>query len=208
MNRYLPVFPLGNPVLPTQLLPLHIFEERYRMLMETLTDFGASAEMGVVLIERGSEVGGGDVRVPVGTVTHLIESERLPDGRWVAIFAGSHPFTVERWLDDDPYPQAIVEERADEPWDPSHEPLLDAAGRAVRQALQLASELGEPVGAPGFSLSSQPAVAAWELCARAPLGALDRQKLLEADSRADRLVLLERLVTDACALLAFRLQGR
>jgi Lon protease-like protein len=208
MNRYLPVFPLGNPVLPTQLLPLHIFEERYRMLMETLTDFGASAEMGVVLIERGSEVGGGDVRVPVGTVAHLIESERLPDGRWVAIFAGSHPFTVERWLDDDPYPQAIVEERADEVWDPSHEPLLDAAGRAVRQALELASELGEPVGAPGFSLSSEPAVAAWELCARAPLGALDRQKLLEAESRADRLVLLEQLVTDACALLAFRLQGR
>lgn len=208
MNRYLPVFPLGNPVLPTQLLPLHIFEERYRMLMETLTDFGSSAEMGVVLIERGSEVGGGDVRVPVGTLTHLIESERLPDGRWVAIFAGSHPFRVERWLEDDPYPQAIVEERADEEWDPADEPLLDAGAAAVRRAVELASQLGEPVGAPGFSLSPEPAVAAWELCARAPLGAMDRQKLLEAGSRSERLVLLQRLVSDACALLAFRLQGR
>lgn len=208
MSRYLPMFPLGNPVLPTQLLPLHVFEERYRMLMETLTDFGSSAEMGVVLIERGSEVGGGDVRLSVGTVAHLIESERLPDGRWVAIFAGSHPFRVERWLEDDPYPQAIVEERADEDWDPADAPLLEAAGEAVRRALQLASELGEPVGHPGFTLSTQPTVAAWELCARAPLGAMDRQKLLEVPSRSDRLSVLEQLVTDACALLAFRLHGR
>lgn len=209
MSRYLPVFPLGDPVLPTQVLPLHIFEDRYRVLMETLTGAGAgAAEMGVVLIERGSEVGGGDVRVAVGTVAHLIESERLPDGRWVAIFAGSHPFQVQRWLDDDPYPQAVVEERADEAWDPAEDALLLAAEEKVRHALHLASELGEPVGHPGFSLSVQKAVAAWELCARAPLGALDRQSLLEAPARAERLALLDQLVTDASALLAFRLRGR
>ncbi|HMC38453.1 MAG TPA: LON peptidase substrate-binding domain-containing protein, partial [Acidimicrobiales bacterium] len=94
MRRYLPIFPLSSPVLPTQVLPLHVFEDRYRVLMETLTGAGSTAEMGVVLIERGSEVGGGDVRVGVGTVLHLIESEQLPDGRWVAIFVGSHRFRV------------------------------------------------------------------------------------------------------------------
>jgi Lon protease-like protein len=208
VSRYLPVFPLANPVLPTQILPLHVFEDRYRILMETLTEFGAAAEMGVVLIERGSEVGGGDVRVTVGTVTHLIESERLPDGRWVAIFAGSHPFRIERWLDDDPYPQAIVEERADDDWDPADQGLLDGAEASVRQALRLARELGEPVGHPEFRLSDQPAMAAWELCARAPLGPFDRQSLLEAGSRSERLELLDHLVTDASALLAFRLRGR
>jgi Lon protease-like protein len=193
MSRYLPVFPLGNPVLPTQILPLHVFEQRYRVLMETLTGFGSPAEMGVVLIERGREVGGGESRLSVGTVTHLIESEQLPDGRWMAIFAGSHPFRVERWLEDDPYPQAIVEERADEEWVPVHAPLLDAAGQSVRQALHLARELGEPVGHPAFAVSDDPAVASWELCARAPLGALDRQSLLEAGSRSERLELLDRL---------------
>ena len=208
MSRYLPVFPLGNPVLPTQILPLHVFEDRYRVLMETLTEYGSAAEMGVVLIERGSEVGGGDVRVAVGTVTHLIESERLPDGRWVAIFAGSHTFTVERWLDDDPYPQAVVAERADEEWEPGEQALLETAEGSVRHALRLAAELGEAVGHPGFALSEQPAVAAWELCARAPLGAFDRQRLLEAPSRPARLQLLEELVADLTALLAFRLQGR
>lgn len=208
MSRYLPVFPLGGPVLPTQILPLHVFEDRYRVLMETLTGFGPAAEMGVVLIERGSEIGGGDVRVATGTVTHLIESERLPDGRWVAIFAGSHPFRVERWLDDDPYPQAVVAERPDEEWDPRHEPRLERVAAAVRRALSLAEELGEPVDRAAFTLSPAPAVAAWELCARAPLGPLDRQKLLECPERAARLDLLEEMVGDATALLAFRLQGR
>lgn len=208
VSRYLPVFPLGNPVLPTQLLPLHVFEPRYRALMETITDFGSSAEMGVVLIERGSEVGGGDVRSSVGTVTHLIESERLPDGRWVAIFAGSHPLRVERWLADDPYPQAIVAERADDEWDEADGPLLAAAEKAVRGALELASQLGEPVGQPSFPLSDRPAVAAWELCARAPLGALDRQRLLEEENRAGRLRLLEYLAGEASTLLAFRLHGQ
>ncbi len=208
MSRYLPIFPLGSPVLPTQILPLHIFEDRYRVLMETLTGFGSTAEMGVVLIARGSEVGGGEARVDVGTVTHLIESERLPDGRWVAIFAGSHPFTVERWLEDDPYPQAVVEEQGDEDWVPGDEPLLTAAEVSVRNALALAGEMGEPVGGAGFTLSKDPAVAAWELCARAPLGAMDRQSLLQAVDRSQRLEMLERMATDASAVLAFRLRGR
>jgi Lon protease-like protein len=208
VSRYLPVFPLGNPVLPTQLLPLHIFEDRYRVLMETLTGVGASAEMGVVLIERGSEVGGGDVRVGVGTVAHLIESEQLPDGRWVAIFAGSHPFRVERWLDDDPYPQAVVGEQPEEDWDPDEAPLMAAAEEAVRATIRLALQLGEPAGHPEFQLSPEPAVAAWELCARAPLGPLDRQTLLEAPRRSDRLSLLEQLASEAGTVLAFRLQGR
>ena len=208
MSRYLPVFPLGTAVLPTQMVPLHIFEDRYRMLMETLKAIGSSAELGMVLIERGSEVGGGEVRTRTGTVTHLIESERLPDGRWVAIFAGSHRFRVDQWLDDDPYPQAMVQEEADDDWDPNDQPLLDQAETSVRQALHLARELGEPVGHPEFTLSQEPVVAAWELCARAPLGALDRQNLLDARSRADRLRQLASLAADAASLLAFRLHGR
>lgn len=207
-TRYLPIFPLGSPVLPTQVVPLHIFEDRYRVLMETLTAFGATAEMGVVMIERGSEVGGGDVRTSVGTVVHLIESERLADGRWVAIFAGSHPFRVERWIDDDPYPQAIVEERAEEEWQQADRPRLKRAEEAVRQAMRLATELGENVGDPESMLPVDPAVAAWQLCVRAPLGDLDRQRLLETATRSDRLELLAREAEDIAALLAFRLQGR
>jgi Lon protease-like protein len=207
LRRYLPVFPLGTVLLPSQVLPLHIFEDRYRVLMQRLTEVGAPAEIGVVLIERGSEVGGGDTRVATGTVAHLIESEELPDGRWVAIFAGSHRFRVESWLPDDPYPQAMVTEQADAGWDPADEPALRGAEAEVRAALHLAAELGEPVGPPGFILASDPAVAAWELCGRAPLGALDRQRLLESDAWPARLELLRSQVADAAGILAFRLHG-
>lgn len=207
VSRYLPVFPLGSPLLPTQILPLHIFEDRYRLLMETLTSIGSAAEMGVVLIERGSEVGGGDLRVGTGTVAHLIESERLADGRWMAIFAGSHRFRVDRWLPDDPYPQAMVAEDADEDWDEADRELLLSAEAGVRQALGLASELADHGANPAFSLNSEPVMAAWELCVRAPLGALDRQRLLEAPSRAARLDLLAREVAEVSRLLAFRLRG-
>lgn len=202
------MFPLGNVVMPTQLLPLHIFEDRYRDLMEALTDHGSTGEVGFVLIERGSEVGGGEKRVDTGTVAHLIEAERLDDGRWVAIFAGSHPLRVERWLEDDPFPRAMVDERPDDPWDPAHAPLLAGAETAVREALGLAAELGEPVGNPGFALPPDPVLASWELCARAPLGAFDRQRLLETGSRPARLELLTRLSADAVRILAFRLHGR
>ncbi len=208
MTRYLPIFPLGNVVMPTQVLPLHVFEDRYRMLMEALTDPLSTGELGVVLIARGSEVGGGDVRVDTGTVAHLIEAEQLPDGRWVAVFAGSHRFRVTRWLPDDPYPQAEVEEMADAEWDPRDEGSLMRAQDAVREALSLAAELGEPTVRPGFAVSANPAVAAWELCAVAPVGSFDRQRLLEVPSHPARLDLLAVQASELSKVLAFRLHGR
>jgi Lon protease-like protein len=207
VSRYLPVFPLGAVLFPAQALPLHVFEDRYRQLMELLTAGGSSGEMGVVLIERGSEVGGGDVRVGTGTVAHLIEAERLPDGRWAAIFAGSHVFRVERWLPDDPFPQAMVDELAEEEWDGRDGDVLSMAEAVVREALNLAAELDGTGGTWALTLSSDPVRAAWELCARAPLGPFDRQRLLEAPTRHDRLSLLAELAGDAARLLAFRLRG-
>jgi uncharacterized protein len=208
VTRYLPIFPLGSVLVPTQVIPLHIFEERYRALMSDLTEPGAARELGVVLIERGSEVGGGELRVRRGTLAHLIEAEQLPDGRWLAVFAGSHRFDVSRWIPDDPYPQAEVDEIPDEDWDPGEQGPLGAAEEAVREALRLSGEAGDATVRAGFALSPDPALAAWELCAIAPLGPLDRQKLLEVSTRAERLELLRRQCTDVAEVLAFRLQGR
>lgn len=207
MHRYLPVFPLGSVLVPTQLLPLHIFEERYRYLMQAITEPGAPREIGVVLIERGSEVGGGDVRVGIGTVAHLIEADPLPDGRWVAVFAGSHRFRVAQWLPEDPFPAANVEEIADPEWNPDWDPLLTRAEATVRQALSMASELGEQGARPSFALSPDPSVAAWQLCAVSPLGPFDRQRLLEVDGPEDRLQVLSEETAAIAQVLAFRLRG-
>ena len=64
MAEPLPMFPLGTVLLPGAPLPLQVFEPRYRGL--THDCLAGVPEFGVVLIERGSEVGGGDVRTNVG----------------------------------------------------------------------------------------------------------------------------------------------
>jgi uncharacterized protein len=206
MSRLLPIFPLGTVFVPTQVLPLHIFEPRYRALMDRLTAPGAAAELGVVLIERGHEVGGGDQRTDTGSVGRLARAEQFPDGRWLAVFAGTGRFRVVRWLPDDPYPQAEIEDQPEPEWDPADEDALATAEAMVRDALALATELGDVAIPAGFELSSDPIVRTWQLCAVAPLGPFDRQRLLE-DPRSVRLARLVEAVSDARRMLAFRLGG-
>lgn len=202
------MFPLSEVVMPTQLLPLHVFEARYRVLMEILSAPGSPAEMGTVLIERGAEVGGGDSRLGTGTVLHLIEAEVLPDGRWVALFAGSHRLRVQTWLEDDPFPCAAVDDLADEAWQEAWSVLLSQAESAVRSALELAERLGETTLSPEFPLAPDPIVASWQLCAASPLGPLDRQSLLEAHSIPARLARLAERTLEKSQVLAFRLGQR
>ena len=108
------MFPLGTVLLPSLLLPLHVFEPRYRTLVDDCV--AGDGEFGVVLIERGSEVGGGDVRTDVGTVARILEVERFDDGRFAVAAVGTRRIRVERWLDDDPYPRAEVHDWPDPGW--------------------------------------------------------------------------------------------
>ncbi len=102
------MFPLGNVVLPGELLPLNVFEPRYRQLV--LDCLAAEVpEFGVVLIERGSEVGGGDVRTSIGTVARIVRVVPLGSGRFEVVAAGVRRVTVLEWLSDDPYPRGDVE---------------------------------------------------------------------------------------------------
>ena len=98
----LPMFPLGTVLFPGALLPLHVFEERYRQLVKDC--LAGEPEFGVVLIDRGHEVGGGDVRREVGTVARILEVAELPDGRYFLQAAGVRRIRVQAWLDDAPYP--------------------------------------------------------------------------------------------------------
>jgi Lon protease-like protein len=94
------MFPLGVVLFPGMALPLHIFEARYREMIQDCLRHGQ--EFGVVLIERGSEVGGGDQRSDVGTVAHITEAAQLPDGRWALLAVGTRRIRVQTWLPDDP----------------------------------------------------------------------------------------------------------
>ena len=100
----LPMFPLGSVLLPSTAISLHIFEPRYRALARHCVD--GDGRLGVVLIERGSEVGGGDVRFDVGTRARIVDAEELDDGRWVMAVVGEARVRIQRWLPDDQYPWA------------------------------------------------------------------------------------------------------
>ena len=77
-------------------LPLRIFEPRYVAMVASVLE-GADNEFGVVLIERGSEVGGGDVRFGVGTVAKIVSVER-DDNLIVLLAVGGQRVEVMRWL--------------------------------------------------------------------------------------------------------------
>lgn len=199
----LPMFPLGSVLFPAMPLGLHVFEPRYRALV---TDcLRNRQEFGVVLIERGSEVGGGDARFPVGTVARITAAGELPDGRWLLEAVGDRRIRVAAWLPDDPYPLALVQDLPDD--GPPDRRALDVAEQAVRRALALKSELDEPAAPAAARLDDDPRRAAYQLAAIAPIGPLDQQLLLALDDATARMRELARLADDAARMLAYRLSG-
>jgi Lon protease-like protein len=207
MAKPLPMFPLRTVLFPHAVLPLHIFEERYRALVETC--LRGDGRFGVVLIERGYEVGGGDSRFDVGTVARIVEAARTPDGRYLLATIGTERFRIKKWLDDDPYPRAEV--------DVIGEPKRVADDAAARRTdvqrllgrvLAMSAELGEraaPVDS--AQLDDDPVRASFEAAAVAPIGPLDAQRLLELDDPRQRFDQLEGLLVDAAEVLELRLAG-
>ena len=108
------MFPLQSVLVPHALLPLHVFEPRYREMVDDVL-VGEPREFGVVLIERGSEVGGGDVRSDIGTLARIVQAQPFPDGRWALATVGTRRIVVDEWQIDDPYPRAVVTPFEDEP---------------------------------------------------------------------------------------------
>ena len=204
----LPMFPLGMVLLPTMVVPIHVFEPRYRKMTKDCLD--GDREFGVVLIERGSEVGGGDVRTHAGTVAKIIEAQEFPDGRWGLVVGGISRIQVCRWLEADPYPRAEVQdwpdgERGDHEGDNVSAELPPVVS-AWRRVLALQSELGAPGLPAGFEVSEDPPTAVWQLAALSPLGPMDRQQLLTTANTAQRLSLLAELLAETEEIIRARIE--
>ncbi|MGH9281020.1 MAG: LON peptidase substrate-binding domain-containing protein [Acidimicrobiales bacterium] len=201
------MFPLGTVLLPTTYLPLHVFEPRYRALTGWCLE--RDRRLGVVLIARGSEVGGGDVRYGIGTAGRIVDSAALPDGRWLLTVQGERRIRVREWLAEDPFPQADVEYLDDTGAD-----ALDPSGRArlVRRtvrAVDLLEQLGDwPPYELRPELDPDPVRAAWQAAGFGLLGPADCQRLLEVDHAGERLDLLVSLLDEAIEVLALRAAER
>jgi Lon protease-like protein len=198
------MFPLGSVLVPGMVLPLHVFEPRYRALVEVC--LAGEPEFGVVLIERGSEVGGGDVRTAVGTVARIARAAPADDGRWALVTVGTRRIRVTAWLPDDPYPLAEVADWPDEPADDvAVTAALAPAVARLRRVRALHAELGEPTPPATIELADDLGLATYHAVALSPLGPADQQRLLAAPGPLERLALLDELLTDHEAVVRFRL---
>ena len=199
------MFPLGTVLLPGSHLALHVFEPRYRELVRVCLE--GTPEFGVALIERGTEVGGGDSRFGVGCVARIVEAVPFDDGRWALGTVGVRRIRVERWLPDAPYPRAEVSDWVDPPPGPTAADDREALVAKLRRVLALAAEMGEAVPDATVALDEDPVVAGYQVAALAPLGPMDRLAALGAPSPDERAHLLSDLLDDAAVVLAARVAG-
>lgn len=201
----MPMFPLGSVLFPSMPLTLRIFEERYLKLLGDL--MGAeSPAFGVVLVSRGSEVGGDDGRMSIGTVASVTQIGTTDEFLGLESF-GSQRFSVNEWLPDDPYPIAEIEKIPDLVWDDTLMPARVHLETSVRKLLAFASEFGELQFGADIKLSDDPMSACWQLAGILPIGELDRYDLLASQSAEELIAQTYAIVTTADDTLHALLDG-
>ena len=111
MSEMLPLFPLGAVLYPGMLLPLHIFEERYRQLVQDLLDGPDPRRFGVIAIRKGRETGieGVQSLYEIGCIATLRRVEQLEDGGFDIITVGTQRFKLLSLDETRPYLQGEVE---------------------------------------------------------------------------------------------------
>jgi len=111
----LPIFPLGTVLFPSSALPLHIFEERYKLMIASCLE--RDEPFGVALIKEGVEAGGPAIPCEIGTTARITRVERLADGRMNIVTIGGRRFRILALDHRKPYLQAEVEyiERTEDP---------------------------------------------------------------------------------------------
>jgi Lon protease-like protein len=192
--RDFPLFPLGLVALPTELVPLHIFEERYKTMIDRCLD--EDSEFGIVWMAE-------DGLRPIGCACEIAEVvERMEDGRINLIARGTRPFRIEARQDELPYPAGTVEFLADRSEDPDAQ-AADSAHAAYADLVNEATDR-EPDRGEIDEMS------AYQMAATVEFGLDAKQGLLDLRSETARLRLVTRLFRAALKRLDFvnRAQAR
>ncbi|RJL31206.1 LON peptidase substrate-binding domain-containing protein [Bailinhaonella thermotolerans] len=194
MSERLAIFPLGTVLFPGVPLPLHVFEERYRLLVRRLLGSPGPRRFGVVSIVLGHEVGAGAARelASVGCVAEVREVEELPDGRFRVFAVGGERFRVGEVDASGPYLEAGAHFLPEEAG-----PGADELARRVTPAFRryfsgLARVRGEPAVTPPVQLSDEdlpadPIALSYLVGAGLLVGRAVKQRLLAAGTAAERL---------------------
>jgi Lon protease-like protein len=189
-----PLFPLSLVALPSELVPLHIFEERYKAMVARCLE--EESEFGIVwLADDGLRA--------IGCACEIAEVlERMPDGRLNLVARGTRPFRIETRQDQLAYPAGTVEFLADRPEDPDAD-AADAAHAAYADLVEQATDkVPDPDEVSGMT--------AYQMAATVEFGLEAKQGLLDLRSESARLKLVTRLFRAAIKRLDFidRAQAR
>ena len=201
MSERLPLFPLGTVLFPGMLLPLHIFEDRYRQLVQDLLNGPEPRRFGVIAIKKGRETGGEGVSslYEVGCTATLRETETRDGGRFDLVTVGTERFRLESLDESRPYLRGDVEFLAEDPGDSA------AAGRAASLVASSFHEYLAALADRGLAqitvsdLPSEPVLLSYLVAASMIIDLPDRQGLLAEPDSPSRLaaerVMLQRETT-------------
>lgn len=190
MAATLPLFPLGSVLFPGVVLPLHIFEPRYRKMIADLRELpeGESRQFGVVAIRDGREVGAQSVEsvYDIGCTARISALEAHEDGRYSLVTTGVQRFRLIGVDTSGPYLVGDVE-FLDESSDERAE-LLKTSSTALLLGYQraLAGLRGVRAGAIP-ELPDDPTVLSYLIAAAMVLDMRDKQRLLATPDTATRL---------------------
>ena len=177
-----PLFPLGLVLIPRELVPLHIFEERYKLMIGECVEQGT--EFGIVwLSDEGLKDVGCSARVD-----RVLE--RFDDGRLNVLVEGTTPFRLVRRIDDLPYPAGDIQPLADDPEDPE-----DA--RAIAAARNRYADLVAEVTDERPDSEALAQLDAYGMAATLDVGLEAKQALLELRTERARLEQLDTLFGEA-----------
>ena len=199
MSEKLPLFPLGAVLYPGMVLPLHIFEERYRQLIRDLMDRPDPRRFGVIAIRKGRETGVEGVQslYEIGCTATLRRVEQYPDGRYDIVTVGTSRFRLLALDQSLPYLQGEVEPLIDEPVDP------DAAAPLVRAVHAYVAALTEGGGAvvKVDDLPDEPTLLSFLVAAAMVIDLPERQSLLAEPDAVRRLNAQRSLLARETAVL-------
>jgi len=182
----IPLFPLPNLVLfPQVAVPLHIFEERYKLMINRCID--NSEVFGLVLLRSGAEEERESTIHRVGVTARVVEVDRLQDGRMNILCAGESRFRIDHFTGKSPYWQASVDlfEDDEEPEDLVR-PDYDEVAKLYRRSLELSSDL-RSIQSEDLELPASPVGLSYVVSYTLDLDPAQKQALLETTSTSERL---------------------
>ena len=203
MSETLPLFPLGTVLFPGLLLPLHIFEDRYRQLVRDLADGPEPRRFGVIAIRHGRETGADGIQAlhEIGCTATLRQVKPLEDGRYDVVTVGVQRYRLASLDDSGPYLRGQVDLLTEESGD---EAAAAQVARVVRDGFRaylnaLAQRGVTQVRVP--ELPGDPVMLSYLVAASMIIDLSDRQALLAEPDALHRLTAERTLLSRELTML-------